>query len=636
MNNRGAASQFDRQDRRVVAAGLLVAAATAMWLLQHGYHGIVDDSRLYSLQALHRAFPADFAKDVFFLHGSQDDYSIFGPLYGVAVEALGLSTANQVLLVVGQGVWIAAVASLALLLAGPARWLFLGLAFVGSPFYGIGEVLGFGEPFLTARTYAEPLVVGALALALRNRAALAVIALAAAFAVHPLVAAPGAALLFLFHARPSARWVIPALAVVGLVAAAALAEVAPFDRLLATVDPEWAAIVERRSPFLFMANADLGDLNAAVLAAALIVGALAGPLDGRLRRLLAAALIVGIAGYALALLGGDLARNVFVLQIQPWRAWWLTQFFAWMAFAVIATDYRKEPATRVAMAGYFLAWMTVDTVGGAVAVATTVFRYGRVGKGRPAIPRLVEFAMYALTAAAVLARVASDAAGLMPDVPSSLQWLQIAAILAVMILMYLPTVPALAYFYVVDAAFHRPEPAALALAGTIVAVQLALGIATWDRRPSETATIEAGASAESFAAAIPPGAVVYWQDSPLRSWFLLRRANYFSGAQGAGVAFSRDGALEFVRRARRLAPLGVGDGDMSLAVRQKTLYGPLPFAGLVHLCHDPALDFAILAQTFPEAPVAVWREDGPGRDWLLFDCRRIRANHPDSMGEAMQ
>src|SRR4051812_32939290 len=48
------------------------------------------DARLYSLQALNQAEDGAYAGDVFLMHGSQDQFSLFSRLVGPLVGVLGL------------------------------------------------------------------------------------------------------------------------------------------------------------------------------------------------------------------------------------------------------------------------------------------------------------------------------------------------------------------------------------------------------------------------------------------------------------------------------------------------------------------------------------------------------------------
>ena len=91
---------------------LILMTMAAFWLAGHPWRGIWHDNILYAGQALRRLYPLNFQHDLYFLHGSQDAFTIFSPVYAAAIAALGLPGATLLLLVAGYALWIAAAAYL--------------------------------------------------------------------------------------------------------------------------------------------------------------------------------------------------------------------------------------------------------------------------------------------------------------------------------------------------------------------------------------------------------------------------------------------------------------------------------------------------------------------------------------------
>jgi hypothetical protein len=60
------------------------------------------------------------------------------------------------------------------------------------------------------------------------------------------------------------------------------------------------------------------------------------------------------------------------------------------------------------------------------------------------------------------------------------------------------------------------------------------------------------AGLSGFRERIPPGADVFWPESPVAVWVLLQRPSYLSVIQTSGMVFSRRSALELERRAQAL------------------------------------------------------------------------------------
>ena len=208
--------RFDRLSPAAYAA--LAIALAALWLLERRYGGFVHDASIYVLQGLRVLDPDSFAADLFFAHGAQDAYTVFPRLYALLIGAVGAGNAATMITVAGQIAFLAAAVALVFRIAtGPVRWWSLALLATMSGYYGGAGVFRLAEPFATARSLAEPMVLAALGFTLASRHAAALAALAAAAALHPLVAAPGIALIFLWHAiaRPRLLWLIAVFAVCG-------------------------------------------------------------------------------------------------------------------------------------------------------------------------------------------------------------------------------------------------------------------------------------------------------------------------------------------------------------------------------------------------------------------------------------
>src|SRR6267142_750798 len=76
---------------------VLLLLCVITWALSHGYRGIFHDAGLYTLQALAHRAPASLGQDVFLRFGSQDRFTIFGPLYAAAARLLGMEGAAAAL-----------------------------------------------------------------------------------------------------------------------------------------------------------------------------------------------------------------------------------------------------------------------------------------------------------------------------------------------------------------------------------------------------------------------------------------------------------------------------------------------------------------------------------------------------------
>src|SRR5580692_4228 len=76
-----------------VALGVML---TTLWLLLHGYHGLTGDGQIYAFQALSRIHP-QLATDLYLQNTSQDQFTIFSPLYAWFIGLTGLENAARLL-----------------------------------------------------------------------------------------------------------------------------------------------------------------------------------------------------------------------------------------------------------------------------------------------------------------------------------------------------------------------------------------------------------------------------------------------------------------------------------------------------------------------------------------------------------
>jgi hypothetical protein len=86
-----------------VCFAVLIAAA---WFATRQYVGVIQDSRLYTVQALSALQPGRFAGDLHFLYGSQDQFTVFSWLYAPALAFLGVSQAAISLTILCQFLWM--------------------------------------------------------------------------------------------------------------------------------------------------------------------------------------------------------------------------------------------------------------------------------------------------------------------------------------------------------------------------------------------------------------------------------------------------------------------------------------------------------------------------------------------------
>ena len=278
------------------------------------------------------------ATDVYLVNTSQDRYTVFSPLYAAFVHAFGLRAAETLLFVLCTMGFLAAAWALARKLwnSGTA-WLTVALLISTVGYYGAYRIFHYSESYLTARTMAEALVVTSLAAHFYGRRGLALMIVAAALFIHPLMALPGALLLICLW-LPIRRAMLGA--AIGVLAALAIALAAAAfpaaGRLFTVIDPPWLDVVRERSQFLFLKYWTLGDweLHARPFLCLTLSAWVLD--DARIRKLCLAAALVGAAGLAVSFIAGAIGPVAILLQGQAWRWFWVTGFVSVLLLAPTA------------------------------------------------------------------------------------------------------------------------------------------------------------------------------------------------------------------------------------------------------------------------------------------------------------
>jgi len=624
-------------DRRygVIVSSLMLLA---LWAVTHTYQGLVGDAELYAVQAMARILP-NLGNDLFLRHGIQDEFTIFSPLYARCIRWLGLRPAALTLLILFKVWFFAAAWALGRALAD-ARIACLGVALlmITAGTYGGYGAFRYAEDLLTARSLAEALVASALALQFHDRKALGLLAALCALVVHPLMALPGLLILGCLATPKRVALLTAAMGVLGVALVAlwsahAALRAGPF----AVMDGPWLDVVRERSEFLFpplWRAADWANNVRPLLSLGVTALALH---DRRIRALCGAAGLVGAAGLAVACIAATVGPVALLLQSQPWRWIWVAGFTSVLLIAPTAATLCRDRRLGAVSALLLIAGWTVAPVPGITCVAAALLSWGLRERlaVRLALPRRV-------TAAVLGSGVLSWAAFEWWTLGLSAHWGGGGYTAAVTLLRHILGVPIVALTLAVSLTFWlRRAPSPAALAATSGA--LLLSVLLFLPRALAGDVLQAGAPAEvsAFAAwrhVIPPGSNVYVAPAHYSAafcWFTLQRPDYLSVNQSAGVVFSRDAALEVVRRSEVLSPMMEPDWRLYSAmleaargaVRTAPRSRPLTRERLRSLCRDPALGFVVAWENVGFDPLP-HRRPGDWKNWNLYDCSRVRALAP--------
>src|SRR5271163_2248013 len=101
----------------------LALMLVTLWLALHGYHGLTGDGQIYAFQAFARLHP-QLTTDLYLQNTSQDQFTLFSPVYAWCTGLLGLENAARLLTLLFTLWFLAAAGSFASAIAGrDVAWL---------------------------------------------------------------------------------------------------------------------------------------------------------------------------------------------------------------------------------------------------------------------------------------------------------------------------------------------------------------------------------------------------------------------------------------------------------------------------------------------------------------------------------
>jgi hypothetical protein len=617
------------------------------------YGGFAHDARLYAVQVAERLQPGSYGEDLFLRYGSQDSYSAFTRLLAPLVSLLGLGPAFFLVYLASKALFFWGVLRLTLALVPDRPAAVLALLFVAVAPLPLGgnEIFHLNESFLTPRIAACGLVLLGLERMLAGRPRVALLGLAGGMLLHPLMAVGG---LFVFLAwwlaqRLTPRQLAVLAAVLGVLAAAALAYRPLGTRLFGSMDDEWRDIHLEICFYIdpaWWAARDWARLGAELL----VCGAAAFTYARPCRRFVLAVLAVGLLG----LLGSALAvRTPYLLLIQtsPYRALWLAELLAVpLGFWGAAHLWRRGPGLAGAAAPGLVLLLTCRWGGPLVSSLVVwlalfpIFLVAWRGLGaRPRRPDWLRWAAAADFAITALLLLALDALGtvqvcrLRPDFRLDIHPLQVVRAAPGVI----DLLSVLGLVLLGAAGLAAGLGTGVRLRRTCLALWLAYqaGLAWAYDAPWYARRFSARHAPREFVASFlrdhaGPGArrpTVYWPTDLRDIWLVGGARSYFNTVQMSGSSFNRGTALEGKRRALLVRRFELSQmvpypppppwwrEALERFFRAEEI-DPIPTEDdLWRLCQEEGLDFVILEAPLGGLPCAT-----DGR-YYIYDCRRLRA-----------
>ena len=622
------------------SAGTALAAGTlgtVLFLSLFGYWGLVHDTRLYALQALAWLHP-QLRQDLYLRFGSQDDYTLFSAFFTPLIQALGLEGAALALCVLSLLALFTATAYLLTRLSGSVGSLggtfsaplagTLAVAMLPVT-YGALSIFHVAEPFATPRPLAAALGLLTIAWVLERRWLPAALAAIAALLVHPLMAWPAVVLALWVGLRLRLAVMLTLLGALVLILAA-WAGAPLLERLFQVMDPEWQAMTGAMATYLWTATWEAGDWNSAgvaLLSPLVAAMALAGasraegdepspPSNGRgvydltsryfsgYPKLALAASLLGATGLLAAVLLGDGFNNLLSLQLQPWRALWLSHWLGVAGLGLVCVRYARtqDPADLMACLGLAGAVLLITGSGALILIVTlaAVLVQRRVPPRylSPTISRLLLMMMTAI----FLLGLALNLRGLgMHSLLGGLllQYSAVAMLLVIagwLVARYLKT----------PRVRRVALAAGLVLIGVLVAsgVQRSLFLVRGIGGSSGDGIGDEGGPREGvggghvmvsdtvrdgdFGGILPSRGTILWEGTPLTLWYQWHYPSYMNTLQLTGSVFSRE---KLMAAQARIAHLEAVLGPLDLMNRETVSLDlpPPDQEQIARLCADPEL-----------------------------------------------
>ncbi|KPC52268.1 hypothetical protein [Amantichitinum ursilacus] len=531
---------FITQNPKTTACFLLLS-----WILCHPWFGFWHDGLLYLGQALHQLYPQNYAHEMYFMHGSQDDYTLFTRVFAALIHLIGASPAGQILMLIANAMWFSLIYLIFNRMLADSRLAVVAClaAMILPAFYGGQNIFWFNEPFLTSRSYSELAALAGIYCLLGRRTFSALGWMLFATLLHPLMGLGGLLVWYVhlilrptfIHAR---TWAISA-AVLLLIAVAVMAfkHVGPFARLTLTYDQPWWTLVLgfNADVLLRIWSTDDWMLKGGPLILYVLYLRLAGP--GRNRTLLHALVITAVLVALVSAMGGDWLRNVLVLSVQSWRAFWLFQAIlpgftlAWLMGHSRQLPLPAKWAATLAVLATLMRHYDVCLAFAALGLALTFVRDIPV---RPQLARILNIALGLIVLMAVITSTLEASVFISIQFTNTRLQLLDAHMVAAAIFIVL---------IALCAWVSRP-----AFTYGLLLVFAVSTLATWDRRSPQEALFESAAATNPFSPLIPPQDIVLWNQFKPMPWLVLNRSTYANPMQGSAVLFNRDFAADFITR----------------------------------------------------------------------------------------
>lgn len=532
--------------------------AVALIIYLRPYTGIRHDAALYLAQALRILDPDIYNKDLFFLAGSQADFTIFPRFLASLLRQFDPGSTFLVLTMAGRLLFfLASVLAIRAIFPRSAWWPALFALIIMPTQYGSDSIFAYAEPFLTSRPFAEALSLSAIALLVSGRPKVALLFFAFAASLHPLQSLAAATVAWCWLVSVDRRWLWALISIAPIVGLAVIG-IPPFSGLLLTIDFDWWELITTFSGQIYLNTWDARDW-CIVITDVYLLYLLTRAEHERLASLATAALAALAVGFTATALLADLMQLVLPTGLQTWRVLWVAHWLAMAGIPYLVWQRWQRPDRDLVA----VALLVAIVVTGA-SIARTTLPWAVLGliplhiawpHLRSKVSRPIRYFMLIGLASALLA--ATFRYQLRAWIVYSAYGSDLERVRQDVVVLGYPLVAAVVVLgaYCI---YRRSGAKSGALLG-VLSLFMVLGAAwSWDARSPWSRTLEASRGADVFNWDIPRDASVYWYSSevsPLGPWLVLNRANYFSVVQMAGQMFNRGTSIAGIERQLQLNPV---------------------------------------------------------------------------------
>lgn len=613
----------DRLGRWIGVAGL-ACSVLFIWMVMHRYAGITHDATLYSFQAIARLKPELLGSDLYLRYGSQDDFTIFSPIYVQLITWLGWEHAAILFTLAAHLGFMAAAWVLARkLMSSSSAWLGVGLVVALPGVYGARGLWNYFEGFITPRLPSEALVLLALAAVVSRRYWLAGAAFVVAGLVHPLMTASGIAVaICMWGIETLPRELVNRLLKIGAGAfAIVLAGALLFPAVRAGDD--WLTFVYERQTFLWVSKWSFTDwARAAVYLTTLTVGSIVLPRESRTRAICFATAIVAAGGLLISYIGADLLNLGFVLQLQFWRSLWLGAVLAaLLAPAIGMACMQRGVYGKLTVMLVIASWLAIDEpysiIVAPIAIATAVASMANLPSMRMDRAMLaggITLLIIVLIRSLMNGHLSAIAAPEYSNMPTVIRHIRAHSEDGLLPFLFL-----VSCWWLLSHARQSAIRVGVAAICTLACLALVPASANeWHHHDYPESDYIAF---EPWRRLIPPGTEVFWIDGSVTTWALLERPRYLTNAQMASMLFSPGARPVLRKRALELAPFAEHEPFIFWS-RDRALIRPGYTATLARLCDAIDSEYIVSTKDLEAEPIAV---EPPGispryRGLKLYRC----------------